>query len=124
MARRVKSFRRWLKVNRPDIYRLLPELQGMTPTRALSELKKKRIRPVTRLTAVRTLAKDYTKKTGIAIRISKRIPDKYALGGAHRHNKSVEVVLHPFIQYHPRSSIRNTIGHELDHIKVMEQRIK
>ena len=101
MARRVRTaFREMPK----DVHDALAETRGMTSTRALNKLKRKRVKPIISLSKLRSMARRASKRANVPIRISKDMTEgcRYADGVAIKRDSDVRVRLHPVLQYHDR----------------------
>ena len=124
MARTVRTSWRRLKRTRPDVHEELAKSgrQNLTSSVTYRRMKKKRIRPVTKLATIREMARRASTRSGVPIKISKDMKrHKRADGVTIRDGRNVEVHLHPVLKYYDKRYIRDVIGHELDHAKVMKR---
>lgn len=87
------------------------------------ELKASRVGVVTPLPRLREIARAYSRRYKIPVRISERafadLPHAdacYKYGGG----KAI-VYLHPLLTYYPEAYIQGAIEHELDHARVEER---
>lgn len=126
MARRVRTAFRKLRKRRPDLHAFLKETRGMTSTRALNRLRRKRVKPIISSSKLRSMAQKASKRSGVPIKISKDMTEgsRYADGVAIQRDSDVRVRLHPVLKYYDKRHISDVIGHELDHAKVMKRAIK
>ena len=84
------------------------------------------VAPLTSLRVIRSLARKYSKKYHVPIRISasaveEDVPDGEAMFRYHYDNKGRivgQIFLHPVLQYYPASYVEGVILHELDHLEV------
>lgn len=81
---------------------------------------------MTPLSEIRRMARRYSKKYGVAIKVSAKMveelgPEAEALY-YYRYNRRGKVVgtiyLHPDLQYEPRAHVDSTIRHEIAHMQV------
>lgn len=82
--------------------------------------------PVTSLSTIRKLARKYSKKYHVPIRVSAKaveedVPDGEAMYRYHygRTGQVIGVIyLHPLLQYYPEAYVEGVILHEVDHMEV------
>jgi len=99
----------------------------MTTNRALNRLKKSKVKPVISLNKLRQMVNRKEKASGIPMKVTRDMTEghSYAAGVAIRETSgAVHVRLHPSLRYHDRRYISDTIGHELDHAKLMKKVVK
>ena len=121
MARRVRTSWRKLKKTNPRLYNALVETKGMTTTRTLNSLKKRKVKPVLSLGKLRLMASRARKKSGVLVKVTKDMTEghRYADGVSIRDSSGdVHVRLHPLLQYKDKRYVNDVIGHELDHARV------
>ncbi len=120
MARRVRTSYRKMRLKDPETYYALANTRGMTSTRAYNSIKKKRVKPLTSLRKLRSMARKASNRSGVPIKITKNMTEGHRLadGIAIRDEKGISRVrLHPVLQYHDKRYVKDVIGHELDHAK-------
>ena len=92
---------------------------------AYEELREK-LYAYTSLSRVRQIAKEYSGKYKVPIRISRKAfretdtTDAYLVGDA----PNFVIYLHPIVQYYKESDIRDSIEHELEHLQLERKRYK
>lgn len=96
------------------------ECKGATTTRCLEILEGEDLDTLTSTTRIRGIAKGYSKRHRVPIRISKEFFKDHPYADAvHTYRKGKSVIyLHPLLKYYPEEYIRGTIEHEIDHMKV------
>lgn len=126
MARRVRTAFRELKKRRPDIYDVVKGTGHLTSTQVLNKVKGRNLKPIIPARELRGMARRASSRSGTPIKVTRDMPRgrKYADGVAIRENDKVKVRLHPILKYHDRRYVADTIGHELDHAKVMKRSIR
>ena len=99
---------------------ILNETKDETTSKSLVILRREDIDIVTPITDIRSLAKKYSKKFKVPIRVSKEAFKDYPYADAlHQYKKGKSTIyLHPILQYYPEKYIRGCIEHEVDHMKV------
>ena len=86
----------------------------------LKFLKREKLDVVTPMTDVRGIAKKYSKKFKVPIRVSEEAFKEHPYADAlYRYRKGKSVIyLHPILAYYPEKYIVGCIEHEWDHAKV------
>ncbi len=96
----------------------------------MRRFKRNSKKPVTSLSEIHKMTKMASKKSGIPISITtdmgygeknNEITGLDGIAGRRISDKKLVVRIHPIMQYKTKRTIRDTIGHELDHIKVMKK---
>ena len=121
MARRVRTSWKKLKKTRPRLYNALAESKGMTATRTLNRLKKRKVKPILTLGKLRLMASRASKRRGVPIKVTRDMTEghRYADGISIRDSSGdVRVRIHPVVQYYDKRYVGDVIGHELDHARV------
>ncbi len=121
MARRVRTSWRKLKKTRPRLYNTLAGSKGMTATRTLNRLKKRKVKPILTLGKLRLMASRASKRRGVPIKVTRDMTEghRYADGVSIRDRKGdIHVRIHPVVQYYDKQYAGDVIGHELDHARV------
>ncbi len=121
MARRVRTSWKKLRETRPRLYNTLAESKGMTATRMLNRLKKRKVKPILTLGKLRLMASRASKRHGTLIKVTRDMTEGHRLAdGVAIMDSSgdIHVRLHPVLQYKDKRYVGDVIGHELDHARV------
>lgn len=99
---------------------ILSENRDSTTSKCLKELKGEGIDIVTPITDIRGIAKKYSKRFKVPIKVSEEAFRDHPYADAmHRYKKGKSTIyLHPLLQYYPEKYVVGTIEHEIDHMKV------
>lgn len=99
---------------------VLSDTRKETTSKTLKELRGEKIRVVTPMTDIRSIAKKYSKKHKVPIKVSEEAFEDHPYADAlhiYRRGKST-LYLHPVLAYYPEKYIKGCIEHELDHAQV------
>lgn len=98
----------------------LSESKDKDTSEALKFLKREKVDVVTPITDIRSIAKGYSKRSKIPVRVSEKAFEGLPFADAfHKYRKGKSTIyLHPILQYYPEKYVRGTIEHELDHAGV------
>lgn len=98
----------------------LNENKESTTSECLRFLKREEIDVVTPLTDIRDIAKRFSKRYKIPVRVSEDAFKDYPHADAmHRYRRGKSVIyLHPILKYYPEKYIKGVVEHEIDHAKV------
>jgi len=116
-----------MKRTHPRVYSTLAESKGLTATRTLNRLKKRKIKPILSLARLRRMASKASKRHNVPIKVTRDMTEghRYADGVAIRDRSGdVHVRIHPVTQFYDRQYARDVIGHELDHARVDKRVVK
>lgn len=90
----------------------------------LRELEKADLDVVTPLSEIRRVAKSYSKRFRVPIKIDGKYMDKEHPGAdaAHVYRKGKSTIfLHPILKYYTPEYVKGVIEHEIDHMKVEQK---
>lgn len=121
MARRVRTSWRKMKKTRPWLYHIKAESRGMTATRTLNRLKKKKVKPMLSLGQLRLMASRASKRSNVPVKVTRDMTEGHRLADGIAIMDSsgkIHVRIHPVLQYNDKRYARDVIEHELDHAKV------
>lgn len=100
--------------------KLLSDTKGMSNRKSLNYLAKNKAPKLTTLKDIGAIAYPLVKKYkpyGLKITKSSSMEGHNKADAIFINNKGAEIVIHPVLQYYPKSYVKQTILHEVDHLK-------
>lgn len=114
----------WEKGIPLGVAEVLNKIAGKSTKRGFGMLERADLDAVTPMSEIRSIAKRYSKKYHVPIKIdAKRIEEEHPGADAvhaYRDGKSV-IYLHPILKYYSPEYVKGVIEHEIDHMKVEEK---
>lgn len=114
------ELKEWEKEVPLGIVRSLGATRGKSSTRSVDVLEREECPTMTSIGRIREIAKKYSKRYGVPIKISEEPFREHPHADAiHQYWKGKSTIyLHPILKYYPESYIEGCIEHEIDHREV------
>ena len=113
----------WEKEIPLGVAEVLRETKSETTSKSLKMLGKADLKVVTPLDEIRKVARKYSRRHKVPIRISEEVfKDHPGSDALHVYSRGKSVIyLHPILKYYGPTYIKGVIEHEIDHMEVEQK---